>query len=275
LGGTLEYNRDLFEEATMTRLLGHLETLLTAVSHNPHQPVATLPLLTPAEQQQQREWNETAVATPLDQPIHHLIEAQVRRSPNQTAVFYEGTSLTFAQLNQRANQLAHCLQKEGLTPDGIVGIYLEPSLEMIVAVLGTLKAGGAYLPLDPTYPAERLAAMLADARPAFVLSHNSLLTSCQKIAPPETAVLNLDADWPTIAREPRTNPDSHATASNLAYIIYTSGSTGQPKGTLLAHRGLCNLAQAYVEKLHIGPQSRLLRFFSFGFDGSVGDISRR
>ena len=193
--------------------------------------------------------------------------AQTRRPS-----FTKASELTFDQLNQRANQLARHLQKMGLGPDGIVGIYLEPCLEMMVAVLGTLKAGGAYLPLDPMYPAERLGFMVADANPAALLTNDTLSATIKQITHRHTTIVNLEADWPLIAQEETNNLANDVYADNLAYIIYTSGSTGQPKGTMLRHRGLCNLAQVYQEQLALSSESRLLRFFSFGFDGSVGDI---
>jgi amino acid adenylation domain-containing protein/non-ribosomal peptide synthase protein (TIGR01720 family) len=270
LKGTWEYNADLFEAATINRMIGHFQVLLENIAATPDQPVATIPILTEAERHQLLvEWNDTAVEFPSDKCAHELFEAQVERAPDAVAVTFSDQALTYRELNCRANQLARHLQMLGVRPETLVGICVERSFEMMVGILGILKAGGAYVPLDPTYPAERLAFMLEDSQAPFLLTHSSLLAQL----PPHTArAICLDSDWPIIAEHPITNYQLPITPDNLAYVIYTSGSTGKPKGTLLQHRGLCNLALAYIRDFHLSADSRVLQFFAFGFDGSVADM---
>ncbi|MDY7076205.1 MAG: amino acid adenylation domain-containing protein [Chloroflexota bacterium] len=274
LKGSLEYNTDLFDGDTIERMAAHFQTLLEGIVADPDQPISTLPLLTAAERQQLLiEWNDTEATYPQNRCAHHLFEAQVERTPNALAVTFEGDGLAYRELNQRANQLAHYLQKRGVGPEVVVGICTERSLEMIVGILGTLKAGGGYLPLDPDYPSERLAFMLNDAKVPVVLTQASLLKRLEQDTEHATRVfVCLDAEYGQITEGQETNPVSEATPDNLAYIIYTSGSTGQPKGALLQHRGLCNLAHAYMRQFQVGPGSRVLQFFSISFDGSVADI---
>ena len=271
----VEYSSDLFDRATIQRMLNHYRMLLESILADPDRPLSHLPMLTQAERAQFAAWNATsanyarAQPYPGDQCAHQLIEEQAARTPQATAVAFQEQSLTYDELNRRANQLAHYLQALGVGPDTPVGLCLEPSLEMGVGVLGVLKAGGAYLPLDPTYPAERLAFMLEDARVPVLLTQQHL----QATLPAQGArVIRLDADWPAISQEQVGNPVCTATPENLAYIIYTSGSTGKPKGTLLQHRGLCNLCPALIDLFGIGPTSRVLQFASFSFDASVADI---
>ena len=270
LQGALEYNTDLFDGATIQRMLGHFQRLLEEILADPDRPISTLPLLTEAGRGQLLvEWNSTEADYPQDRCAHQLFEVQVARTPEATAVTFEGETLTYRELNRRVNQLAHYLQKRGVGPETLVGICVDRSLEMVVGLLGVLKAGGAYVPMDPAYPPERLAFMLEDAHVPVMLTQARLVASL----PTEGAeVVRLDADWETIAREDAENPVSDVTPENTAYVIYTSGSTGKPKGTLLEHRGLCNLATVYIQDFDVGPGSRVLQFFSFSFDGSVADI---
>ena len=283
LGAAVEYNVDLFDAATIRRMLGHLRTILESIVADPDQRISALPLLTEGERRQLLvEWNDTAADYPQGQCVHQLFEAQAERTPDAVAVVYEGEQLTYRELNRRANQLAHCLRKLGVGPEVLVGISVERSLEMVVGLLGILKAGGAYMPLDPTYPQERLAFMLEDTRVSVLLTQAHLVE--QLPAPRITQyasrnthhatrkIIRLDADWETIAQESAENSISSVTPDNLAYVIYTSGSTGKPKGTLLQHRGLSNFASAYVQDLDIGPDSRVLQFASFSFDASLAEI---
>lgn len=238
LGGAWEYNTDLFDQTTIERMMQQFEVLLASIVADPDRPISQLPLLTEGERQKLLlTWNDTVAAYPHDQCVHQLFEAQVEKSPNAIAVQFEDQALTYAELNGRANQLAHYLRKLGVQAESLVGICAERSLEMVVGLLGVLKAGGAYIPLDPTYPPERLNFMLHDAEPAIVLSQQHLASNLQLPAP---QLINLDSDWPTIALEAEQNPVNLTQPENLAYIIYTSGSTGQPKGTMLLHRGLVN-----------------------------------
>lgn len=238
LVATFEYNTDLFEAATIQRMAGHLQTLLSAIVADPQQQLWELPLLTAAEKTQLAKWNDTQIEYPRSHCIHQLFEAQVERTPDAVAVVCADQQLTYKELNWRANQLAHYLQKLGVRTETIVGICVEPSLDAIVGLLGILKAGGAYLPLDPAYPPQRLAFMVSDARLSLVISQRSLANSFEQIP-----VVCLDTDWDRIAQKSQENPVCNTTPDNIAYAIYTSGSTGKPKGVLGLHRGAVNRFQ--------------------------------
>ncbi|MBR8841198.1 MAG: amino acid adenylation domain-containing protein, partial [Stigonema ocellatum SAG 48.90 = DSM 106950] len=215
------------------------------------------------------EWNDTLSEYPQDKCIHQLFEEQVERTPNAVAVVFENNSLTYLQLNQRANQLAHHLLSLGVGPEVLVGICVERSVEMVVGLLGILKAGGAYVPLDPTYPQEHLAYMLSDSLLSVLLTQEKLVADL----PEHTAyVVCLDSQWGVISCESQENPLCGVQASNLAYVIYTSGSTGKPKGVLVAHQGLCNLAMAQIRLFDVNEDSSVLQFVSFSFDVSIGEV---
>jgi amino acid adenylation domain-containing protein len=270
LVGAFEYNTDLFDEATISRMTGHFHSLLSGIVNHPEQHLSELPLLTEAERHQLLvEWNDTQIEYPQDQCFHELFEAQVERTPDAVAVVFKDEQLTYRELNQRANQLARYLQKLGVKPEVIVGLCVERSLEMIVGLLGILKAGGAYLPLDPTYPKERLAFMVSDSQVPVFLTARQLVT---KLPQHQARVVCLDADWATIARESQQKPDSDVTVENLAYLIYTSGSTGTPKGVLVTHEGLGNLTEDKIRTCKVRPHSRILQFFSLSFDASIPEI---
>jgi amino acid adenylation domain-containing protein len=238
LQGWFEYSTDLFETATIARLAGHFQTLLEGIVAAPGQRLAMLPLLTAGEHHQVRvAWNSTSMDFPLNQCLHQVFEAQVARTPGAVALIWGDTHLTYHELNRRANQVAHYLRTLGVGPEALVGLCIERSLAMVVGLLGILKAGAAYVPLDPTYPSERLAFMLEDAQPAVVLTQERLVAGL----PVQGAqTVCLDAHWPTIARYSASNPVSRATADHVAYLLYTSGSTGKPKGVLGIHRATLN-----------------------------------
>jgi amino acid adenylation domain-containing protein len=233
-------DRSRFDTATITRMLGHFQTLLESIAANPNQHLGDLPILTEAERYQLLvEWNDIQVQDNLEtrliaslQSIHQLFEQQVQKTPNAVAVIFDNQQLTYAELNNRANQLAHHLQKLGVKPEALVGICMERSLQMVVGLLGILKAGGAYVPLDPKYPQERLAFMLEDTQASILLTQQQLIESLPKH---NAKVVCLDTDWQLIAQQNSENPLTQITADNLAYIIYTSGSTGKPKGVAIAH----------------------------------------
>jgi len=271
LSGAMEYNTDLFDAAMIRRLVGHFQVLLKGIVADPTRRLAELPLLTEAERHQLLvTWNATAADYPHNACIHTLFEAQVKRTPDAVAVVYEGEQWTYDALNTRANQLAWSLQKLGVGPEVRVGLFVERSLEMVVGLLGILKAGGAYVPLDPAYPRERLAFMLADARVPVLLTQRRLV---DRLPAHQADVVCLDVGWDATATADNGNLDSGVRPGNLAYVIYTSGSTGQPKGTLLEHRGLCNLAQAHIKAFDVRPDSRVLQFSSFSFDASVSEVA--
>jgi len=270
LKGQVVYSTDLFDDATITRLLGHFQTLLKGIVANPQQRLLDLPLLTAAERQQLIvEFNQPQIQHPIEQCFHQLFEQQVEQTPDAIALSFENETVTYKELNLRANQLAHHLQKLGVVPDVLVGICVERSIEMIVGVLGILKAGGAYLPLDPTYPQERLRFMLEDTQIAILLTQQSLV---ERFPQAGLAVVSLDKDWQKIALQNHHNPNSQVTANHLAYVIYTSGSTGMPKGVQIQHQGLSNLIQAQIQVFHLKPHHRVLQFASLSFDASIFEI---
>lgn len=236
--GFLKYNTDLFDEQTIARMASHYQTLLAGIVNNPQQKVVQLPLLTDAEQQQLLgEWNNTATEYPQDKCIHQLFEEQVKRTPDAVAVVFGNQRLTYKELNERANQLAHYLQSLEVRAEVLVGLCIDRSIEMLVGLLGTLKAGGAYVPLDPSYPQQRLAYMLEDAAVPVLLTTESLLELLPKH---QTKTVCLDSDWQAIALHSQQNPTRVVTPENRAYVIYTSGSTGKPKGVQIYHQSLVN-----------------------------------
>ncbi|HEY0733602.1 MAG TPA: AMP-binding protein, partial [Herpetosiphonaceae bacterium] len=264
------YNQELFKAATIRRLSDHLQVLLAAIVAQPETCIAELPLLTAAEQQQILiDWNATQQPYPDRACIHELFEAQVVRRPDASALCFEGSCLTYAELNHRANQLAHHLRRLHVGPESLVGICMERSLELIVGILGVFKAGGAYVPLDPHYPRERLAYMLEDAQVPVLLTQQHLDDSLPVTG---AQVVCLDTDWPLIAQESTDNCVSGVSAQNLVYMIYTSGSTGRPKGVLVQHQGLCNLTQSEIQVNRCHAESRVLQYSSISFDGSIDEI---
>ena len=236
--GVLEYNTDLFEAATIVRMVGHWQRLLEGIVADPQLHLSCLPLLIEAEREQLLvDWNQTSTTYPIEICLHRLFEDQVARTPDAIAAIFADHQLTYRELDRRANQLAHYLQRLGVKPDVLVGICLERSLELLVGFLGTLKAGGAYVPLDPGYPPERLSFMLADAMVPVLLTQKRLRA---RLPATTTRFLFLDSDWQMIAGESAEQPESDVKEENLAYVLYTSGSTGQPKGVMVSHRAISN-----------------------------------
>lgn len=234
----LAYDTRHFDRATIARLLEHIKTLLLNIIANPHQQLQDLQILATSELHQMlREWNDTQTHTKHNKCIHQLFEAQVERSPEAIALICEDEQLTYQQLNQRANQLAHYLQKLGVGSQVLVGICLERSLEMAIGLLAILKAGGAYVPLDPAYPQERLAFILEDTQVPVLITVSRLI---EKLSEHKAQVVCLDTDANIITQQSKYNPVSISTVDHPAYVIYTSGSTGQPKGVIGLHRGAIN-----------------------------------
>ncbi|AKT40595.1 non-ribosomal peptide synthetase [Chondromyces crocatus] len=270
----VEYNTDLFEDATIARMSAHLRTVMAAMVADPGARIGDISLLTTEERHRLLvDWNDTALACPEAEGVHHAFEQNAARQPDAIAVVFDGdpiSRITYGALNERANQLAHHLIQQGVGPDVVVGIHVERSITMIVALLAVLKAGGAYLPLDPTYPQQRLAFILADAGAQVILTQEKWFDDL----PPHTArVLDLDAIAPQLDANATSNPPLRATADHLAYIIYTSGSTGNPKGVLIPRRDTWSVARALAETYALTPESRVLQFASLNFDGSVVEIT--
>ncbi|MES2940789.1 MAG: amino acid adenylation domain-containing protein [Pseudomonadota bacterium] len=274
LAANFEYNTDLFDGDTVGRMARHFSGLLRAILARPGLPVGDLPLLDAEETARLLvEWNATDHPHPAVEGIHRLFEEQAARTPDALALTFQDQRLTYAELNARANQLAHHLRAQGVGAEVLVGLCVEPGLDLVVGLLGILKAGGAYLPLDPNYPRDRLAYMLEDARPALVLTQEHLLEQLPRGAHSEDRrVFCLDRDWHHIAGRPTHGLPHTTLPQHLAYVIYTSGSTGRPKGVLLHHAGLCNLVRAQVAAFGIQPGQRVLQFASFNFDASVSEI---
>jgi amino acid adenylation domain-containing protein len=260
----LEYNTDLFERETAERMLAHYLRLLEAVVADPHTRLLELPMLTAGERDRLLvTWNDTARDFPRDRCIHELFEDEAARHPSSIALAHGDEQLSYAELNARANQLAHYLRRAGLKPEGRAAILLEHSTRTAVALLGVLKAGGAYVGLDPLYPPERLRHMLADADVSLLITTQTL---ARDLPTHSATVVLLDAGQESIARESAENPSRVAAPENLAYLVYTSGTTGQPKGILIQHRSFVNAIYAFINHHRVTARDRILQFASLSFD---------
>jgi amino acid adenylation domain-containing protein len=269
LTATLGYNTDLFEHETIKRMLGHFQTLLEGIVAHPERRISELPLLTEAERRRLLiEWNDTARDYPKDKCVHELFEAQAERTPEGLAVVCDQQQLTYGELNRRANRVAHYLRKSGVQTEARVGIYLERSPEMIVALLAILKAGAAYVPLDTDYPEERIAFMLADSQARWLLTQNHFVGRLPKW---NGEVVGLDPDGERFSMEPEHNPAAGATAENLAYVIYTSGSTGTPKGVAVPHRAITRLV-VNSDYASLTPDDVVAQASNSSFDAATFEI---
>jgi amino acid adenylation domain-containing protein len=265
LKGWLEYSTSLFEDATISRLIEHFQILLQGIISDPERRIAELPLLTSRERQRLLiDWNETGIDFEPGS-IHQLFEAQVERSPEAVAVVFGDERLTYDELNRRANQLAHRLRDLGVGPDVVVGILVERSPAMIVALLGVLKAGGAYLPLDPAHPFKRNQFMLQDTEAFLLLTQHRFSSHL----PGKQHCLYLDADWALFAKESNNNLSLSVEPQHLAYVIYTSGSTGMPKGVMIHHGGLANYLNWAVRTYPISDGRGVPVHSSIGFDLTI------
>lgn len=266
----LVYDRRRIEDRTGSQLIGHLERLLEQITARPQARLGELELLSIEERSRaEREWNDTARRFQHERCIHELIAAQASRTPEAIAVTFEDRSLTYAELDRRANQLGHYLQRRGIGPDVLVGLCVNRSVEMVIALLGVLKAGGAYVPLDPAYPKDRLAFMLEDTRVALLLTQAQLGAELPRGTTPTVLI---DEDWPAIALEAEDAPQSGVKPEHLAWAIYTSGSTGRPKGVLIAHRGVVSQLEHMQRELSVTPGDRLLAVASLSFDPAYVDL---
>ncbi|WP_420130151.1 amino acid adenylation domain-containing protein, partial [Longimicrobium sp.] len=271
LSGYLEYGTDLFHAATARRMVGHLRTLLEQVSTDPGLTLSRVRLLDDDERARVvGEWNRTEAAYPAESALHRWFEAQAERTPDAAAVVYGAGTVTYAQLDARANRLANHLVRMGIAPEVRVAICLHPGAEMIVSVLAVLKAGGAYVPLDPGSPVERLRMMLRDSGVAAVLTQDALRGTLP--VPGGVRVVAVDGEAAEIAVESAARVDGGAGPRSLAYVIYTSGSTGVPKGVGVEHRSACNLVPELVRILSLEPGSRSLLLAPLHFDASVAEI---
>jgi amino acid adenylation domain-containing protein len=271
LSADFRYNVDLFDAATIARIEQHFQVLLNSIVEQPEQHLLSLPMLT--EEERQRiliDWNATASDFPAQSTLHQLIEAQVERTPDAIAVLFNDQTRTYRELNNAANHLAHRLQELGVGADTLVGVCMERSIEMVEALLAVLKSGGAYVPMDPGYPAERLAYMLEDAQVPVLLTQPHL----QEQLPTTSAqIIALAPNWDQGLRNEQTaNPTSATGPTQLAYMIYTSGSTGKPKGVMNTHRGICNRLTWMQSAYKLTANDRVMQKTPFSFDVSVWEF---
>ena len=276
ISGLVVYSTDLFDAATITRMLGHFQTLLENIVANPEQRIANLEILTKPERHQLLvEWNNTFADYPIDKCIHQLFEEQVQQTPDAIAIICEDVekqqtvSLTYQELNIYSNRLAHYLQKYGVSTETLVGVCIDRSVEMIVGMLGILKAGGAYVPLDPSYPPERLSFMLHEAQASLLLTQKRLF---DRLEIEKLPAICLDKDWETISQESEINLNSSIAVNNRVYVIYTSGSTGKPKGVEIEHGGLLNLIFWHQRAFAVSACDRVTQISGVAFDACGWEI---
>ncbi len=270
LTGTIEYSTDLFDDATIARLLGDYQTLLESVVENPDRRLSQLNLMTPAQRHTMLvEWNETTAPFPDDKCLHELFEEQVQKTAEATALVYENQRLSYRELNRRANQLAHHLRELGVGPETLVGLCIERSPAMIVGLLAILKTGGAYLPIDATYPARRIDFMLKDSAAPVLLTQKRLQA---KLPASQARVVVIDDEALRLSDRPTENPRSGAAPRNLAYVIYTSGSTGDPKGVAIEHRSVCNHLHWFQQEYPLSAADSVPQKYSLSFDVATLEI---
>ncbi|HYO99702.1 MAG TPA: amino acid adenylation domain-containing protein, partial [Pyrinomonadaceae bacterium] len=270
LGAEFHYDPAFHATENIERIARSFKQLVASAAADPSLPVNDLEILSDADRHQLiSEWNNTHRDYPPRQSLHELFEEQVERTPEAVAVVYEDTQLTYRELNERANQLAHHLQTHGVAREVLVGVLMERSLEMVVALLGVLKAGGAYVPLNPEYPKQRLSFMIKDARLSVVLSQTWLI---EKLPRRQAHIICIDATEPTLDSQSRANPETPVEAEQPAYILYTSGSTGQPKGVVIPHRAITNHMRWMQERFPLTASDRVLQKTPFSFDASVWEF---
>lgn len=273
VAGHVVYNKDLFDEQTIRRLVGHYQNLLKHIAAEPAQPVHQFPYLTPRESRQILEtWNNSQVEYPRNSCLHQLFEAQVARTPDETAVVCEGDHLTYAQLNRRANQLAHFLAQQGIGPEVIVALLDERGLNLLIAILAVFKAGGAYLPLDPAHPAKRHRQIISQSRCSFILAASQFepqITAVLENLPSGERPTQLSLEHCLHQKTADHDLSPNVVPNNLAYVIFTSGSTGMPKGAMVTQQGMINHLYAKIKDLSLTPTDRIAQNASQCFDISV------
>ncbi|MEH2147513.1 non-ribosomal peptide synthetase [Nostoc sp.] len=263
LSGRIVYDASRFEQETIARMIGHFQTLLAGMATNLQQEISQLSLLSAAEEKELILQENNPNIDSIDYKcIHRLFEEQVEKTPDAVALIYEKQNLSYRELNNRANQLAHYLQALGVKPEVRVGICIERSPFLAIGILAILKAGGAYIPLDPAYPSERLTFMMEDVQTTILLTHNHL---CDRLPIHNQTVVNLDSDWEIITQHKEDNLLSEVNLENLAYIIYTSGSTGTPKGTEITHRSIIGFMFG-VDYIHLDAEQIWLQHSSISWD---------
>jgi amino acid adenylation domain-containing protein len=270
ISGFVIYSTDLFDDTTITRMLGHFQILLEGIVANPEARIAHLPLLSESELHQLLvEWNNTQAIYSQDKCIHQLIESVAEQNGEATALIFGDEQLSYKELNIRSNQLAHYLKKLGVKTEALVGLCVERSFDMVIGILGILKAGGAYVPLDPSYPSERLNFMLEDAQVSVLLTQERWLECLKNY---NSQIICLDKNWEIISQEIEDNLTSKVTVDNLAYVIYTSGSTGKPKGVKIEHRGLLNLVFWHQKAFAVSPLDQATQISGVAFDACGWEI---
>lgn len=267
----LKFNKARFLPETITRHTHYFERLLTAIVQGPNQPIDAYEFLSEADKHQLLvTWNDTQTPFPDLKPAHIAFEGQAAKNEDQVALWFEGKSMSYRQLDRKSNRLAHYLRKQGVAHGDLISVCLDRSIDLVVAILGVLKAGGAYVPIDPTYPADRIGYILEDTQTEIVITHSDLeplLPEKEGLSP-----ILLDKDRETILRQSTSALKGTVSPENLMYVIYTSGSTGRPKGVLLEHGGLMNYVRMRIEMLGLQPGDKILQFASIGFDASCSEI---
>jgi amino acid adenylation domain-containing protein len=269
LNTTWEYSTDLYEDSTIKRMMSHFRQLIASAVEDPDRSLSRLSLLTPEERSKILvEWAGAGKPPADERPIKELFEAQAARTPDATAVVFEGESLSYGELNRRANRVAHELRARGVRPNDLVGVFMEKSLDLVVAVIAVMKSGGAYVPIDPLYPSDRIEFMLADAKPAVVVASET----ARRAVPYDIEAIVLGPEL--LGDFPETDPESVAGPDDLAYVIYTSGSTGQPKGAMITNRSLTSAHHSYESAYGLADTRCHLQMASFSFDVFTGDVIR-
>ena len=257
------FNQSVYDEVTVRRFCQHVVRILSSGLQDANTAVYELELLTDEERDQLSAWNNTVAEYPKDKCVHQLFEEHAVNSPDQTALVFGKQRMTYRELNERANQVAHYLRRLHIIPNTPVGIFQNRSLEQVISVLGILKAGGAYVPYDPAYPKERLSAMFEDLKVKAVLTTEGLLDRLPQL---RARVICMDRDAEMIDAESHENPAPIAEPSHLCYVIFTSGSTGRPKATAVYHRGWMNLLHWFVTEFGITADDKTLVISSISFD---------